>query len=112
MNILSFFKKLMTLQSSSEEQAVIVYLENQNPPDVAALEDQLEAAIIAKNLGEFDGNEWGPSDVILFMYGPSADKLFQGIEPILRNSKICKGSRVEIRSGGPDTAAREVILPL
>ncbi len=112
MRVPTFLKKLITSVVSSEEQAVIIYLENKSPPEVALLEDKLEAAIRAGELGEFDGNEWGPSDVILFMYGPNAKKIFQGIEPVLRGSEVCKGARVVIRAGGPDAPKREVILPL
>ena len=98
-------------------QAVLVYLKGTGLPphvyeqfDLATLEDQLTAAIIAGVLGEFDGNEVGPGETKLYMYGPDAERLFSGIEATLRAYPLCSGARVVIRKGGPGAGQREVLL--
>lgn len=52
--------------------------------EILALEDRLIAAIEAAGVGEFDGNEFGGGEAVLFAYGPDADALFGAMEPILR----------------------------
>ncbi len=95
----------------SEEQAVLVYMDGSCQPDeVYALEDQLERVIQDGRLGEFDGNEFGPDETTLFMYGPDAERLFAGIEPVLRAHPLCHGARAVIREGQPGTEARQVLL--
>jgi hypothetical protein len=100
------------------EQAVLVYLEGTGLPDtvyeqydVASLEDQLVEAIENAGVGEFDGNEFGPGEVTLFMYGPDAEALYRAVEPVLRAYPLCGGARVMVRPGGPEIAGREVRLP-
>ncbi len=99
------------------EQAVIVHLDGTGLPDrtcqeydTATLEDRLSARIRRDALGEFDGNEFGPTETVLFMYGPDAERLFAGIEPILREYPLCHGARVVIRRGAPGSEQREVKL--
>ena len=101
------------------EQAVIVRLDpssapsgGSSPNSLAELEDLLAAAIDKEALGEFDGHELGLNDstAILYMYGPDAERLFAGVEGILRSSPLSRGSRVEIRRGQPGSALREIRL--
>jgi hypothetical protein len=99
------------------EQAVLVHLRGTGLPekvyrenDLATLEDRLSEAIQQAGVGEFDGNEVGVGGATLFMYGPSAEKLFAAIEPVLRASPLCSGARVVIRSGGPGAHERLVDL--
>jgi hypothetical protein len=99
------------------EQAVLVYLNGSELSDeiyqhydTSTLEDQLIAVIQSHNLGEFDGNEFGPAGVTLYMYGRDAEVLFNGIEPVLRAYPLCQRARVVIRQGGPGAFQREVRL--
>jgi hypothetical protein len=99
------------------EQAVLVHLDGLGLPeaaaredDLASLEDQLTGTIERAGLGEFDGNETGPTSTTLFMYGPDAERLFAGVEQVLRGHPACRGARVEIRRGGPGAGQREVRL--
>lgn len=99
------------------QQAVLVHLDNAGLPkqvyeecDRATIEDRLACTIAGGHLGEFDGNEVGPSETTLFMYGPDAERLFAGVEAILRGYPLCQGARVEIRRGGPGADVREVRL--
>src|SRR5262245_58495044 len=104
--------------SEMPEQAVLVYLDGTELPaevyeenDVSELEDRLVDAIDRAEIGEYDGNEFGPGEVILFMYGPDAEALYQVIEPVLRAYPLCQNARVVIRAGGPEEIGREVHLP-
>lgn len=51
---------------------------------VFALEDRLIAIIDEQGFGEFDGNEFGDGEAVLYCYGPDAGRLFAGIERELR----------------------------
>ena len=102
-------------KSAAPEEAVFVYLDGTGLPqdvydnhDLATLEDQLIQVIEARGLGTFDGNEFGPDEVVLYMYGPSAEALYAGIREILENYPLCQNGRVVIRSGGPGSAERTV----
>lgn len=99
------------------QQAVLVHLDGTGLPehiyeqyDLATIEDRLIEVIERERLGEFDGNEIGPVEATLYMYGPDAERLFAGIESILREYPLCQGARVEIRCGGPGAPLREVCL--
>jgi hypothetical protein len=120
---MSFFKRLfgktppVPKLEPSENQAVMVYLKATGLPervyrerDLSTIEDRLTEVIQRDGLGEFDGNEVGGGEATLFMYGPSAERLYAGIEPTLRADPLCKGARVVIRLGGPGTTQRIVQL--
>lgn len=98
-------------------QAVLVHLDGAGLPDdvyerydLATIEDQLTTVLEEAGLGEFDGNETGPTETTLFMYGPDAERLFAGIEKTLRAYPLCKGARVTIRRGEPGAEERTVTL--
>ena len=75
--------------------------------------DQMLDVIEEKGVGEFDGDEFGGGECVLFMYGPDADVLFAAIEPILRASRWAKGASVLKRYGEVDDPhAREVRMEL
>jgi hypothetical protein len=112
-----FAKKSEETQSSESQQAVLVHLDGAGLPDhiyrdndLATIEDRLVEVIEQSGLGEFDGNEIGPGETTLFMYGPDAERLFAAIEQTLRGYPLCQGARVEIRRGGPGAQQREVRL--
>jgi hypothetical protein len=99
--------------TDSEEQAVLVYLNGSSLPDevyenfdLETLELQLEEAINSANVGQYDGNEFGPEEVVLFMYGPDAEAIFAAVRPALQSYPLCQGARVEIRPGGPEVTGR------
>ncbi len=68
---------------------------------VYALEERLAAAIREARAGEFDGPQFGDSDVVLCAYGPDADRLFAAMEPALRSFPPRPAS-VLLRYGGYD----------
>jgi hypothetical protein len=51
---------------------------------VRALQTRLTNAIDTADVGEFDGNEFGGGNAVLFAYGPDASRLFAVMEPELR----------------------------
>jgi hypothetical protein len=51
---------------------------------VFELENILTSTIEDQALGEFDGNEFGGGEAVLYCYGPDAGRLFSGIESALR----------------------------
>lgn len=113
---MSFFSKLIGRASAKQvpEQAVIIYLDAQGLPDevyaecdLLTLEEKLEAALEFGNLGTVDGNEIGPSEVTVFLYGADAEAIARGIAPVLREYPLCKGARVVVRRGAPGAEQRE-----
>jgi hypothetical protein len=73
-----------------------------------ALEDALTAAIEMAGAGEFDGNEVGEGEAVLYMYGPDADVLFQAILPVLKESPLLRTGVAVRRNGPPKDGVREV----
>lgn len=102
------------LKKDSEEQAVIVTA-HFSATDADAvfeqlteLENQLVKAIDEAAMGEFDGNEIGNSDVVLYMYGADAEKLFLAIESILQRTELMDGAVAMLRFGPPGAPSRLV----
>ncbi|MCU1308474.1 MAG: hypothetical protein JWN45_3169 [Acidobacteriaceae bacterium] len=96
---------------------MLVYLNGTDLPDniyeefdLATLEDQLIEVLKRDSLGELDGNETGPTETVLFLYGKDAEKMFSAIEPTLRDYPLCKGARVVLRQGSPGSPQREIRL--
>jgi hypothetical protein len=77
---------------SSPEHAVTVHYrlsgagfgEEDERAAVYALGRRLSAAVEAAGAGDFDGNEFGGGEVVLYAYGPDALSLFAAMEPDLR----------------------------
>lgn len=99
------------------EQAVLVHLPGSGLPDavyeeydLSTLEDRLIEAVAVSGSGEYDGNEFGPGEVVLYLYGPDAEALFSAIEGTLRGYPLCQNARVVIRRGPPGSPQREVML--
>lgn len=122
MGLFDFLKRKKELPpepAAGEEQAVLVYLDGQNLPDdvydscdTLTLEELLQPVLERTGVGEFDGTETGPSETCCYLYGANAERLFEAIEPVLREYPLCQGARVVIRYGGPGAREREVRLPV
>src|SRR5262245_34046979 len=70
--------------------AVLVNLDGTSLPswvyeqnDVWTIEEQLIEVLERDGIGELDGNEVGPSETVLYLYGPDADALHAVIKPVL-----------------------------
>src|SRR5215472_2638616 len=103
---------------AAEEQAVVVHLKlsgsgfgtEAERKSLFELEKAVESAINHSSTGEYDGNEVGGGEFVMFCYGPNADALFATIERLLRQSPLAKGATVIIRYGKPGAKQREVNL--
>ena len=94
---------------AAEEQAVIATIRlrsgsmgsTEERNRIFALEDQLSEAIKKSSAGEFDGDEWGDGVCTIYMYGRSAERLFEVTLPILKKFGAPRGSYVVKRYGKP-----------
>jgi hypothetical protein len=89
-----------------DEQSVIVRAAVTGDDDVLAeatreLECQLSNAVEAAGAGEFDESELGQGELVLFMYGGDADRLFTSVASILRGCPLTRSAVVTIRKGPP-----------
>ena len=102
------------------EQAVIVHYNlsddehgsTEEREAVFRLEDSLVTLIEGHKVGEFDGNEFGGGEAVLYSYGPDADRLFAVIEQELR-SFTARPAYATIRYGDvaePSVTERRVDL--
>lgn len=93
----------------NEEQAVILRLplvggdfgSESERHGIRALEKMLEREIEATHTGELDGDEFGGAVARIYLYGPSADRLFETILPVFRSSGLAPGAHIVKRYGGP-----------
>ena len=103
------------------EHAVLIHLKLQHGEfgsteereAIHAFEDELSDAVEDAGVGEFDGDDFGMGESILYMYGPDADRLFGVIQPLLQRSALAKGGYAIKRYGeAEDEDAREVRVEL
>jgi hypothetical protein len=94
-----------------DEQAVLIHLKGSYSPDeLLDLEDALMFAVNKEGTGEFDGNEIGPSQTTLYLYGPDADSLSIVVQQILMEKGISEKASVILRYGGPGSPQKEIPL--
>jgi len=74
------------------------------------LEGRLVEVLESTRAGEFDGDEFGAGEVILFIYGQDADRLFTVVEPLLRTTPFAWGGYAIKRYGGPGQSEKRVEL--
>jgi len=102
-----------------EEQRIKVYLKlreshgtDQEREAIRGLSDVLEDSIEKRQAGEFDGDEFGGGQCVLYMYGPDADRLFEAIRKPLLSSPLARGGYVLKRYGPPKEGVREQKIEL
>ena len=100
-------------------ECVAVFLDGMGLPDevyastdINELADQLFAVLEKDGLGEIRGSWSGPKETAIFIFGPNAENLYSGIEPILRSYPLCQNARVVLRHGKPSLDPREIRLPM
>lgn len=74
------------------------------------LEDALAKALRSAKAGRVDGNEVGDRSWTIFMFGKSADALFDAIRPVLKSSPLSVGATVTKQFGGPNAEERTRLL--
>ncbi|HEX6811663.1 MAG TPA: hypothetical protein VF384_08585 [Planctomycetota bacterium] len=85
-----------------EEQDLLVVLALSNKQmgttkerlELEAFGDALEALVTEAGVGEYDGNEFGGGECILFFCGSDVDKLLGVLLPVLRRSPLCRGGHL------------------
>ncbi|MFI8236548.1 hypothetical protein ACIF83_04675 [Streptomyces sp. NPDC085866] len=65
-------------------------------------EEVMAAAIDEAGVGEFDGNEFGAGEAVLYAYGPDADALFKIMAPTLRGLPF-RPAHVVVRRGDSES---------
>jgi hypothetical protein len=106
-----------TAPGDAYEEAVIVHFDCPQPDWSAFLdfERELEHAICAADIGEYDGNELATHgrDGSFYMYGPDADALFAIVRPRLLAASFLSNVVVTLRYGPvTDPGAREAVVRL
>lgn len=104
----------------SEEQDLLVVLRLSNRMmgtagerrDIEAFADQLEAAIAAAGVGEYDGDEIGGGECILFFCGPDVDALQRVLQPLLKKSPLCRGGHLVRMVADATGAPQRTNIPL
>jgi hypothetical protein len=80
---------------------------------IIEFEEALGHAIDAAHAGEFDGDDFGQGQCILYTYGADADVLFDAIQPVLRAyPKLISGGYAIKRYGLPGDGIREAKINL
>ncbi|KQN74098.1 hypothetical protein [Devosia sp. Leaf64] len=86
------------------EQALIVHFQYNSTDlgNLVELEKQLTAAVEGAQLGQVDGHEIAVdgSDGYLYIYGPSADRLFDVVSPIIAKTSYVTKPVARLRYGG------------
>ena len=104
----------------ADEHAVIVHLKlgddhygsEDERTAVRTLKYALAAAIDSANAGEFDGDEFGGGEAVLYAYGPNAGVLFTAMEPVLRDSSIRPAYAIVRYGAAADQGCREDTIHL
>lgn len=115
-NLFGSKKKESVKNDSVIEHAVIVHFDYgiQGMEDLYELREKLESIIETNQLGEYDGHEMATdySDGFLYMYGPNAESLFNGIKETLEQTNFMKGAKAKLRFGPPEDGVKEIIVEI
>lgn len=105
-------------KSGSPDQALLVYVRlgddefgtSEEVEHVHELEEELGKLVEKVQGADLDGDEFGGGFGTIYIYGPSADTLFDALAPTLLRFQARPGSYVVRRYGPP--GSREERLPL
>jgi len=104
--------------ATEQEQAVIVWIRladddsgsTEEREHFFKVEDEVLRAVENSGAGEYDGNEIGEGFFKLYTYGPSAERLWDIIVPVLKQFQIPSGSYVVKRYGRPGSKQDRIVL--
>lgn len=116
-----FGKKPIPAPAAANENNQLVRIEiplldggfgsNEERDRLFELEDELADLLANSGQGELDGNEIGGGEYSIWLYGPSAQRLFDLIRPQL--PPMPQGTKVFLRHGDvDDESAREETIEL
>lgn len=121
----NFAKKLLPLVDKvsdndpihdSYEQALFIYFDYgfETTDELYSLMYELIDVIEEGNLGVYDGNELAldHSDGIMYMYGPSAENLYNGIKSTLEKSDFMKDAKANMRFGPLEGGTNEITVQI
>ena len=97
-------------------EALAIHLDGTGLPDdvytpcnINELVERVDAALAGS--GEIRGSWGGPRETSLYLYGPSADAMFDKLQSVFADYPLCRNARVVIRHGNPALDSRTVRLP-
>lgn len=106
-----FGKKKPEIEQTKIEHAVIIHFNYgiDGMDALYGLRDKLERVIEENQLGEYDGHEISTtfSDGFLYMYGPNAEVLFNGIKETLEETHFMHGAEATLRFGPPEKGVEQ-----
>jgi hypothetical protein len=79
--------------------------------DINVLAEQIQEVLEVQSLGEIRGSWSGPSETAIFIYGPSAQSLYEALRPILTAYPLAQNARVVIRHGKAELNPETIRLP-
>lgn len=83
---------------------------NEERAEIAMLADRLERAVVDAGLGEYDGDEYGGGECILFFCGPDEMELIGFLRPLLQRTRFARGAQfVRLVEGADGEMRREKI---
>jgi hypothetical protein len=98
------------------EHAVIIHFNYgiEGMEKIYELREKLTDIIDKNNLGEYDGHEIATDygDGFLYMYGPNAETLFNGIKKTLEKTDFLNGATAKLRFGPPEDGIREITVEI
>jgi hypothetical protein len=104
----------------AEEQDLLVVLRLSNRlmgvhserQAIEAFADELEQAITEAGVGEYDGDEIGGGECVLFFCGPDIDALLTVLQPLLKRSPLCRGGHLVRMVTAADGSCERQRIPL
>jgi hypothetical protein len=100
-----------------KQEGLAIYLDGVNLPDDVYETCNINelAGLISGGLSsagaEIRGSWVGRNETSLYIYGPSAETIYETIEPALSAYPLCRNARIVIRHGNPNLNPRIVRLP-
>ncbi|MCY2956793.1 MAG: hypothetical protein NT107_07145 [Planctomycetota bacterium] len=100
----------------SDEHDVVVHLKMSNRSmgtakerlDITMLAEQLGEAVLDAKVGEYDGDEYGGGECLLFFAGPNADQLYAVLHSILRTHQLGRGAMVQLQYGSGEPITKRI----
>ena len=74
--------------------------------------DELAAAVAAAEVGEYEGDELGGGEYVLFFCGPDEERLLSVLRPLLQREEIGRSARLARLVHGADDEPRREPLRL
>jgi hypothetical protein len=80
--------------------------------ELSAFADELGAAVAEAGVGDYDGDEWGGGECVLFFCGPDLDRLRAVLLPLLKRSPLARGGHFVHMAAGVEGELERVRQPI